>query len=249
MPGGVAVEVANKFRGLNRLLAPHILGPDQSPDCADCAAYKGRGGALGPRAGRKLLANFAGKVMGVIPFNINWRQSVLVATYGGVITPGNYPSGPSVAFCASAANFIANNGTGPEGPSGARVYFSFQYNGGVRGNPATNDGIGMVLDGASGGVGLVSGVNIGSTFQDGRGTFVNASPNCDLIEGFLGGGGASFTIYCTSTSGGSVLDFNITVMPTDSSVSIGVPGSLPKGTSLTFKQSNIASLGNPFAVT
>lgn len=260
MPGGSAAVLASKFRGLNRFAPPYLLDPAQSPDCADCAAYNGKSGLLGPRAGRKFLSHYANKVRGVIPVNLNWTKFFLVAQGDGSITPVSSPapSPPVVGLCSSAEYMNRNPSTGPTGPLGSRIYFSLTWNCGVQSSPASGKSLGLIRTETGLGVGWSGFTSLGLSYDDGSGTRITCSPNGDLIEGYLRGGytnpsPVSFSYFINTAGGVPSTSAIFTYMATDDGVlystsSIGPPGTaLHKGNSSAVDVGT-GAIGNPIYI-
>lgn len=64
----VQSPLAANFRGLNRIVAPNLLDPSESPDTTDARSYGRKVGELGPRLGRARVSNrnYALRGMGVL---------------------------------------------------------------------------------------------------------------------------------------------------------------------------------------
>jgi hypothetical protein len=90
--------LAGQWRGVNRRVAPHLLGVGESPEAVNCGHRQGRIGILGPRLGRTKAntSPFAGTVVGLIPFELPGDNRLLVGSDdGGAVTvidePGLFP--------------------------------------------------------------------------------------------------------------------------------------------------------------
>jgi hypothetical protein len=75
------VEAGTKWGGLNKLVDPVELTPEQSPDCANVFFYDQTLGLLGPRLGKAYAGASEKTIWGVIPYNIAGQIGSLVA-YG-----------------------------------------------------------------------------------------------------------------------------------------------------------------------
>lgn len=87
-------SLSEKFSGLNRQLAPHLLGPNESPDTVDAGPHLDVIGELGPRPGRRKVYNRSSLINGVINMKVPGENFRIVCTNDGVWHPENltFPS-------------------------------------------------------------------------------------------------------------------------------------------------------------
>lgn len=87
-------SLSEKFSGLNRQLAPHLLGPNESPDTVDAGPHLDVIGELGPRTGRRKVYNRSAVINGVINMKVPGENFRIVCTADGVWHPENltFPS-------------------------------------------------------------------------------------------------------------------------------------------------------------
>lgn len=85
--------LATAWQGINRLLAPHLLGETESPDTTDAAQYGNQLGILGPRGGRKRVANRTYNLQGVLFGNFPFAKQRVYADANGDWTPVTVPAG------------------------------------------------------------------------------------------------------------------------------------------------------------
>jgi len=87
-------SLSEKFSGLNRQLAPHLLGPNESPDTVDAGPHLDVIGELGPRTGRRKVYNRSSIINGVINMKVPGENFRIVCTSDGVWHPENltFPS-------------------------------------------------------------------------------------------------------------------------------------------------------------
>ncbi len=72
------------FRGLNRVTAPHLLGPGESPDTTDTDHYLDQVGIVGPRRGRFKRYTADAAILGYVPLNFTNGRFRIVAMANGV---------------------------------------------------------------------------------------------------------------------------------------------------------------------
>lgn len=111
------VLIARAFKGVNRIIAPHMLDETQSPDAADCGPSSDVGLLLSPRRGRKPIQSLSFPIRGVVPLNLPWVKLQLVALADGTIVPQTIvdPSffndvGSYLAFDPASQRYIVDNG-------------------------------------------------------------------------------------------------------------------------------------------
>lgn len=206
--GGQPQELASRFKGLNRLIAPWLLDPSESPDTSDCGGDTT--GQIGPRKGRKRVFNTSFNIRGVVPLNLSYARYRLVATSNGTITPYAvpWPAGPVAptggpALCLQDFNNQLSNTTGLSyagTATGMRVFIAVQRNNAA--SASLTGGLGLQLDpgvgpGSTGpnsdGVGWLDSAGVlgdlhqlqltSNTFCD-----LYASPDGTMIQGYLGQG-------------------------------------------------------------
>lgn len=91
MASGEPIPLGSGFAGLDRATAPHLLQPDKSPATTDAGAFNDVFGILGPRRGRKKVANFNGLIRGIVPCNFPIGRFRLVGLNDGTVTATTVP--------------------------------------------------------------------------------------------------------------------------------------------------------------
>ena len=93
-------NIGEKWAGVNRRIAPHLLPPSQSPDCYDCAPSADVEGVLGARLGRSKQYNRTYNIegMGVFSFPDGSRGRVFMDANGNwSVVAITFPSLSTVA--------------------------------------------------------------------------------------------------------------------------------------------------------
>ena len=92
------IPAGESWAGLNREVAPHLLGVQHSPDCVNVCAFDGLQGLLGPRKGRTRATGVTNRVTGIVPYDVAGGGgedfSIIVAQDDGTIQVVAWPQDP-----------------------------------------------------------------------------------------------------------------------------------------------------------
>lgn len=248
MPGGRDVALANVFRGINRMLSPTLLPENESPDCQDCAPYGDLQGLLGPRPGRRKVANRSYDVIGGGSANFPYGRYRILATNDGTWSPiaVPWPALIPIPVPTTGCEGCSIFGSGAYGTALGSVFMAVALNGvavsPVKGVFVRQTPVFAGIPGA--GVGWVgpdvSGPESPRQFKD---IYTDVTTMYADVNGLSAVGFADFLLaigpnaeigYWDGASATAVADFNAIIIPMTGSITVnGTPVALGESHSIS----------------